>query len=189
MIHFPDRPDLYYTVFKFIESAIYYFVPLVVQVTLYTFISRHLFLSSDRLHRPFTVRDRNGMSLGRCSEAIQTRKGVVKMLIASVIVYFLSYSPNQALLILNLVQPKPFPENWSFLVFSMIAGYANSAANPILYSIFSQNFRQCFREILCRWCCRKKQERRPLRTGSAPSACNTAQHWRHTSLLSAVTDL
>ena len=189
MILFPDSPDLYYSVFKFTESILYYFVPLTIQLTLYTFISRHLFLGSDRLHRPYTVRDRNGMSMERYSEAIQARKGVVKMLIASVIVYFLSYLPSQILLIWNLVHPTPFHENWSFLVFSMIVGYVNSAANPILYSIFSQNFRECFREILCRRCCRKKPDRRTLRTGSTHNMNHIVRHWRHTSLISAVTDL
>lgn len=189
MILFPDNPGLYHIVFKFIEAIIYYFVPLTIQLTLYFFISRHLFLGSDRLHRPYTVRDRNGMSMERYSEAIQARKGVVKMLIASVLVYFLSYLPNQILLILNLAEPKPFQDNWSFLVFSMIVGYVNSAANPILYSIFSQNFRECFRDILCRKCCRKKPDRRALRTASALHTNPIVRHWRHTSLISAVTDL
>jgi thyrotropin-releasing hormone receptor len=193
MILFPDNPDLYYMLFKITESVIFYFLPLSVQLTLYAFVSKHLFIGSDRLHRTYTVRDRNGTSMERYSEAIQARKGVVKMLMASVIVYFLSYSPNQILLIWNTVRPKTFHENWSFLVFTMIVAYINSAANPILYSIFSQNFRECFRDILCRCCPKQPQRRRTLRTGSTPSTYNTysttSRYWRHTSLASAVTDV
>jgi thyrotropin-releasing hormone receptor len=179
-------------IFKIIESVLFYFLPLSVQLTMYAFITKHLFIGSERLHRTYTVRDRNGMSMERYSEAIQARKGVVKMLMVSVIVYFLSYSPNQVLLIWNTVRPQSFHESWSFLVFTMIVAYINSAANPILYSIFSQNFRECFRDILCR-CYPKRPERRTLRIGSTPSTYNTysttSRYWRHTSLASAVTDV
>ncbi|KAL4227840.1 Chemokine (C-C motif) receptor 2 [Mactra antiquata] len=192
MMEFPDNPKIFYLVFKLIESACFYFLPLSIQLTLYAFVSKHLFIGSDRLHRTYTVRDRNGTSMERYSEAIQARKGVVKMLMASVIVYFLSYSPNQILLVWNVVQPKTFHENWTFLVLTMIIAYVNSAANPILYSIFSQNFRECFRDILCR-CCPKRPERRTLRAGSMPSTYNTysttSRYLRHTSLASAVTDV
>ena len=60
----------------------------------------------------------------------------------SVIVYFLSYSPQQVLLIYDTFKPSQFHENWTVHVFTMIIAYINSAANPILYSIFSQNFRK-----------------------------------------------
>lgn len=66
------------------------------------------------------------------------------MLIMSVIVYFLSYSPQQVLLIYDTFKPSQFHENWTVHVFTMIIAYINSAANPILYSIFSQNFRKNF---------------------------------------------
>lgn len=192
VIMFPDNPTFYYMLYKFIESVLFYFLPLTIQLTLYAFVSRHLFVGTDRLHRTYTVRDRNGTSMERYSEAIQARKGVVKMLMASVVVYFLSYSPNQVLLIWNIALPKSFHENWSFHVFTMVIAYINSAANPILYSIFSQNFRECFRDMLCR-CCPKRPERRTLRSGSAPSTYNTysttSRYWRHTSLASAVTDV
>lgn len=192
MILFPDNPDFYYLLFKAVESVAFYFIPLTIQLTLYAFVSKHLFIGSDRLHRPYIRRDPNGSSMERYSEAIQARKGVVKMLMVSVIVYFLSYSPNQVLLVWNIIRPKSFHENWSFLVFTMVVAYVNSAANPILYSIFSQNFRECFRDILCR-CCFKRPDQRTLRTGSNPSTYNTysavSRYWRHTSLASAVTEV
>ncbi len=70
------------------------------------------------------------------------------MLIASVLVYFLSYAPTQVPLFYNLFSSVPFSNNWSFLVFIMVCGYVNSAANPILYIIFSQKFRHKFFYIL-----------------------------------------
>ena len=192
MIRFPDDPDFYFSLFKGIESVLFYFLPLAIQLTLYAFVSKHLFIGSDRLHRTYTIREPNGSSMERYSEAIQARKGVVKMLIVSVIVYFISYSPSQVLLVWSTFTSGTFHENWSFTVFTNIVAYLNSAANPILYSIFSQNFRECFRGALCR-CCPKRPERRTLRTGSTPSTYNTystvSRYWRHTSLGSAITEV
>jgi hypothetical protein len=98
----------------------------------------------------------DGHTRERDSDAIKARKGVVKMLIATVVVYFLSYAPVQVPLFYNIASPTPFKQNWSFVVLVMTLGYVNSAANPILYSIFSRNFRLKFAQVLCR-CCRKKQ--------------------------------
>jgi hypothetical protein len=89
------------------------------------------------------------LSVFRSSEALQARKGVVKMLIVSVVVYFISYSPKQILLIYDTVHPSDFHENWTVHVFTMIVCYINSAANPVLYSIFSQNFRKNFKVVHC----------------------------------------
>ncbi|KAL3866097.1 hypothetical protein ACJMK2_043433 [Sinanodonta woodiana] len=193
VIMFPHNPDLYFMIFKLIESIAFYFVPLAVQLTMYAVVSRHLFTGSAHLHRTYTIRNHNGISMERLSEAIQARKGVVKMLMVSVVVYFLSYSPNQVLLIINFIRPQNFHENWTFLVFTMIIAYVNSAANPILYSIFSQNFRECFRSIMC-VCCSKTPERQTLRYGSNHNTYNTtstvtSRYWRHTSLASAVTEV
>ena len=117
MILFPDNPDFYNLIFKVLEATAFYFMPLTIQLTLYAFVSKHQFVGSDRLHRPYTVRDPNGSSMKRYSEAIQARKGVVKMLMSSVIVYFLSYSPNEDLYVWNIVRPKTFNKNLSFLSF------------------------------------------------------------------------
>lgn len=84
----------YVSIFKFTESAMFYFGPLVLQLVCYIVIGRRLFVGVDKLHRNFNVRctpDRRQ----RTHEAIRARKGVVKMLIASVVIYFLSYSPHQ----------------------------------------------------------------------------------------------
>jgi len=81
---------------------------------------------------------------------MRARKGVVKMLIASVLVYFLSFAPSQIPLFYDIVSQVPFKVNWAYLVLVMTLGYVNSAANPILYSVFSQNYRLRFDRLLCR---------------------------------------
>lgn len=120
----------------------------VLKVVLYCIIGRRLFIGTADLHRKLRVADGGS---GKDSEAIRTRKGVVKMLIASVVVYFVSYAPAQLPLFYNFVSATPFRVNWSFLVFLMTLSYANSAANPVLYAAFSQNFRRRFERLLCPW--------------------------------------
>jgi thyrotropin-releasing hormone receptor len=130
-------------------------------------------MGTEGLHRKQTVQDENGGHREKDSDAIKARKGVVKMLIASVIVYFLSYAPLQVPLFYDLISVKPFKHNWSFLVLILTLGYVNSAANPILYSIFSQNFRRQFHRVLC-CCVSKGQDPRYMRTAS-----NTRDNNRH----------
>ncbi|KFM68995.1 Neuropeptide receptor 15, partial [Stegodyphus mimosarum] len=87
--------------------------------------------------------------------AMKARRGVIKMLVAGVTVYFVSFSPHQVLLFYNTFSSTLFKETWSFLIFVNIMAYASSACNPLLYSIFSQKFRKKFRSLLS--CCKKKQ--------------------------------
>ena len=183
LIIFPDPHLRHFLIFKLLESAFFYFVPLVVQVALYAVVARRLFASMEELHTRFQMRSgdsssaalnggggelRNGGWSGggggggggggsergsdRAVETIRARKGVVKMLVASVVVYTVSYSPHQAHLLYNTFSPAPLPESWNFFVFVMVMTHINSAANPVLYSIFSQNFRRNFKRCLCYIC-------------------------------------
>ena len=139
-----EEHKVYQTIYKYIEFFIYYLVPLIIQVVCYVVIGKHLFAGSSILHRKQTVTTRDGILRHKTSDAIKQRKGVVKMLIASVIIYFLSYSPHQMLLIYNTFTETSFNKTWVFLVLVTAMGYVNSAANPVLYCIFSQNFRKKF---------------------------------------------
>ncbi|XP_023226779.1 neuropeptide receptor 15-like [Centruroides sculpturatus] len=118
------------------------FTPFFLQVTLYVRIGRKLF-------RPEALRSIEP-SIGKENYAgtMKARRGVVKMLIAGVTVYFVSFSPHQILLVYNTFSKTKFQENWSFLIFVNIMAYASSACNPLLYSIFCQKFRQKFRSVL-----------------------------------------
>ncbi len=134
------------------------------QVCLYSIVCRRLFLSTENLHRKKTVQDDSGTKKEKDSDAIRARKGVVKMLIASVAVYTFSYAPIQIPLIF-MIADATFKNNWSVLVLFLTLGYVNSAANPALYSIFSQNFRRKFHSLLC-CLCTKGQEQGYTRTTS-----------------------
>jgi len=136
------------------------------------------------------------------SDVIRTRKGVVKMLIASVSVYVISYAPTQMRLFYNLISATPFRANWTFLVLLMTLSYVNSAANPVLYSVFSHNFRHLFRRLLCVACLRRRQdgaldavtvvsERRPTTQRSTARSVETfrmTQHHGASPLLDDIVD-
>ncbi|KAL8578004.1 hypothetical protein ACOMHN_048780 [Nucella lapillus] len=179
VIVFPDPHLRHFLIFKLLESAFFYFVPLIVQVILYSVVIRRLYSSMEELHTRFQMRtgesastnplngggERNGGCGGgggggggeergndRAVETIRARKGVVKMLVTSVIIYTISYSPHQVHLLYNTFSPTPLHQSWTFFVFVMVMTHINSAANPVLYSIFSQNFRRNFKRFLCYIC-------------------------------------
>ncbi|XP_063431121.1 neuropeptide receptor 15-like [Mytilus trossulus] len=145
-------------IFKFLEFTFYYFIPVCIQIVLYAIIGRRLYASTDELHTKFQMRKELNRKTDRAAETIKARKGVVKMLVASVIVYTLCYAPPQILLFYNTLSKTRFHETWSFQVFVNIIAYVNSAANPVLYSIFSQNFRRNFKRCLFCMCIKYKHE-------------------------------
>ncbi|XP_076465346.1 neuropeptide receptor 15-like [Babylonia areolata] len=148
------------------ESLLFYFLPMITQVVLYAAVCRRLFASMEDLQCRFQQTgppgsaDSSNIPLHghrdqHAAETIRARKGVVKMLVASVAVYVVSYSP---------LQPPPQPQSWTFFVFVMVLTHLNSAANPVLYAIFSQNFRRNFKRCLCFLCfSRYQRSRRHLR--------------------------
>ncbi|XP_013389357.1 neuropeptide receptor 15 [Lingula anatina] len=136
------------SIFKYAEFGFLFLVPMIAQLVLYTIIGKRLFLNSATLHhKPVSTRD--GSEKPNTHVAVKARRGVVKMLIACVIVYFICYSPIQVLLFYNTFASVPFHFTWSFRVFVISMGYINSAVNPILYSIFSQKFRRRLKALVC----------------------------------------
>ena len=138
-------------IYRYIEAAVFYFTPIMIQIVLYSITARRLFYSnkqlSTKLGSKYRVGD-TGRKRDNASDTIRARRGVVKMLVASVILYFISYSPVQAHLIYSTFASSSFMESWEFFSFTLILTHINSAANPILYGIFSQNFRRHFRRCL-----------------------------------------
>lgn len=147
-IVFPDDHIRYFLVFKYLELLFFYLFPMVIQISCYVVIGRRLFVGVEKLHGSKLLKRDEGEVEEKSSRAIRARKGVVKMLIACVLVYFLSYSPLQVMLLYNTFAPAPFHETWSFLVFVTTLAYINSAANPIIYCVFSENFRRKFSRLI-----------------------------------------
>ncbi|GFR96503.1 neuropeptide receptor 15-like [Elysia marginata] len=159
-----------FMVYKFTEAAFFYFIPMLLQIVLYSIIAKRLFASNAALNgrisaphpskTPLFAPQAAHRKKSPASDTIRARKGVVKMLISSVLLYCLSYSPLQARLIYKSFiaspgNPPNFFDSMEFFVFVMVVTHINSAANPVLYAIFSQNFRRNFQRSLCCACCRR----------------------------------
>lgn len=149
-----SQHEIYNRIFKYTESVLFYLGPLVIQVVCYTVIGKRLFVGVEKLHRNSggisSATRPNGRGPRVLNEAIRARKGVVKMLMASVAIYFFSYSPHQILLIYNTFSSAGFDKTRVFHVLTITLGYINSAANPVLYCVFSDNFRSKFKLIFHR---------------------------------------
>ncbi|KAH3730635.1 hypothetical protein DPMN_056625 [Dreissena polymorpha] len=144
---FPNDHRRFFLAFKYTESVLFYFTPLIIQIVCYIIIGKHLFIGIHELHGQNLRHSPGNPHSVKCSETITARRGVIKMLIVSVLLYFVSYSPHQGLLFYNTFSPSPFYQNWGFLVGVTVLAYLNSAGNPIIYCIFSERYRNKFKSI------------------------------------------
>ena len=83
-------------------------------------------------------------------KAHQTTKKAITMLVTVVVVFALCWLPFQA----REIMISYFPDFISYIPFKVDIflpwiGFTNSAINPCLYVIFSENYRREFRRILC----------------------------------------
>lgn len=144
---FPYEHKKMFIVFKYTESLLFYFIPLIVQIVCYIIIGKHLFVGIKELNVQNIRQSPGNPHSVKCSDTISARRGVIKMLIVSVLLYFISYSPHQILLLYNTFSPSPFHQNWGFLVGVTVLAYLNSAGNPIIYCVFSERYRRKFKSI------------------------------------------
>ncbi len=82
-----------------------------------------------------------------------TSRRATVMLITVVVIFALSWFPFQALEMIRVFNPQLLYEHAIPMEVHFVIpwfGYCNSAINPILYAIFSENYRKEFYRILCR---------------------------------------
>jgi len=102
-------------------------------------------LYSVMLHRLWTQRPG-----GRASaESIKNKKRVIKLVLAVVIMFALSWFPIQIILVLrSLKLYSNTPVSVAFQIISHILAYSNSCVNPILYAFLSEPFRRGFCAVI-----------------------------------------
>ena len=160
LLGLPKEHTFYRYAYKYTEFVLFYLGPILVQVYLYSVISKQLFIGNERLHRQSACRHTPHRQPDDHPDTIRSRKGVIKMLITCVIIYVISFTPIQVQLIYDSVSSKRLEASFAFIVFVMTMGYINSAANPILYCIFSHNFRRKYRKTLsCNSCSSSDSDR------------------------------
>ncbi|XP_020282937.1 neuropeptides capa receptor-like [Pseudomyrmex gracilis] len=103
---------------------------------------------------------------------IESRKSVIRMLSAVVVMFFLCWAPFHAQRLLY-IYAQDFSHyvdlnEWLY-IFSGCLYYFNSTVNPILYNLMSMKYRKAFRRTLCR---RNKKPANRLSNKELNKACN-----------------
>lgn len=135
--------DQFWPAFFFISTvAIFFFLPLIILVILYTFIAKTLMTNPNIIAPP---------KLGHQAQSLlKYRKQVVLMLGTVVVAFFICLLPFRALTLWIIIVPSEnvrkigLEAYYNLLYFCRIMLYLNSAINPILYNIMSSKFRNGF---------------------------------------------
>nr|XP_003467845.3 thyrotropin-releasing hormone receptor-like [Cavia porcellus] len=156
--------SLYLPVY-FLDFVFFYALPLGLATVLYALIARVLFTrplppghsgltGSD--HQMGPAHHASFSSKGR-KDALNSRKQVIKMLAVVLVLFAVLWLPYHALVVANSFLQPPYLD-FGFLLFCRLCIYLNSAANPIVYALMSQRFRNAFHRLFQ---CRLAQPKRP----------------------------
>ncbi|XP_028262437.1 neuromedin-U receptor 2 [Parambassis ranga] len=146
------KPLWIYNMVMQITTVCFYFVPMMVISMLYLVMGLHL----------GRERRRSGKNLGKncCSNTRRKmsaengrRRQVIKMLSIVVAVFGVCWAPFhiERLLWSSVSQWTDLMHNiYQYVhILSGVFFYLSSAVNPIIYSLLSTRFRECFRELVC----------------------------------------
>ena len=64
----------FFIIFKYTEFVLFYLAPMIIQITCYVIIGRHLFAGTEHLHRKQVIINQDGVQRERTSVAIKARK-------------------------------------------------------------------------------------------------------------------
>lgn len=135
--------DSFWPMLFFVGSIVLFFVvPLVVLIILYTVIAQHL------MNNPGIT------SHGNRSNVLKYRKQVILMLGAVVASFFVCLLPFRALTLWIIIMPAEtimslgLDGYYMLIYFCRVMLYLNSAMNPILYNLMSSKFREGFLRLL-----------------------------------------
>ncbi|KDR21336.1 Thyrotropin-releasing hormone receptor, partial [Zootermopsis nevadensis] len=145
------QADTFWTAFFFILSIVIFFVvPFVILLVLYTIIARHLMTHTGIIAPPCRY---GSYTSGTQHTALRYRKQVVVMLGTVVLSFFLCLMPFRAFTLWIIVAPEEavfsldIEEYYNLLYFCRVMTYINSAINPILYNVMSSKFRDGFTRL------------------------------------------
>ena len=134
--------------FTIVLFVVFYAVPLLTMSVLYSFI----------IHKLWVRKMPGNQSVENQLRASKSKKKVLKMLLAVVILFALCWLPVYISQFISFFARETFrcgpPASLLFMGFFL--GHGNSAISPTIYVIFNENFRKGFRNVLlCR--CRRNR--------------------------------
>lgn len=94
-----------------------------------------------------------------CSRAVRSRRRVIRLLVAVVISFAVCVLPHHIRILLHFWKVPMYDYERILSPVSFLILYLNSALNPILYALFSANFRKSFKESIP---CRRKRRHIPF---------------------------
>lgn len=159
--------------------VIFFVIPLLILIVLYTVIARHLMANPT-------------ISRGPSNNLLKYRKQVVLMLGTVVLCFFLCLLPFRALTLWIIIAPPKMIVSlgiegyYSLLYICRVMLYLNSAINPILYNLMSTKFREAFLKLCGLGLTRRKKKKTSERTGtyttgSTNCSSNHSDFWRRHS--------
>ncbi|XP_045149538.1 thyrotropin-releasing hormone receptor-like [Echinops telfairi] len=156
-----------------LDFAVFFVTPLLVAAVLYARIGKLLFRST-LSHLPSPEGNEEGQPTqdqgvtSRCPQpkgVLSSRKLVTRMLVVVVVLFAVLWTPYRTLVLVNSLVARPLLDPW-LLLFCRTCVYANSAINPVVYSLLSRKFRAAFGR-LCR-CGPRGPRGRPRRAAAPP---------------------
>ncbi|XP_029055578.1 growth hormone secretagogue receptor type 1 isoform X2 [Osmia bicornis bicornis] len=159
---------------------VFFVIPLLILVILYTVIARHLMTNPT-------------ISRGSSNNLLKYRKQVMLMLGTVVLCFFLCLLPFRAFTLWILIVPPKMITDlgiegyFTLLYFCRVMLYLNSAINPILYNLMSTKFREGFLRLCGLGPTRRKKKKTSgdktgtYTTGSTNCSSNHSDFWRRHS--------
>ncbi|XP_076175863.1 neuropeptides capa receptor isoform X2 [Ptiloglossa arizonensis] len=143
-----------------LSSIIFFFIPMLVILVVYTRMGLRIWNSTrDTLNSVV-----HGTIHGN-SRQIQSRKSVIRMLSAVVILFFFCWAPfhAQRLFYVYAQESDYYPDlnEWLYILSGCLY-YFSTTVNPILYNVMSMKYRNAFRQTIC--CTTRKMGRRSWTT-------------------------
>ncbi|KAK3585745.1 hypothetical protein CHS0354_020321, partial [Potamilus streckersoni] len=150
-------PDKYYETMSYIfqlSTFVFFVFPMTVITVLYVLIALEL--------RKATLQRASSGDTGKSASPnvpAQSRKAVLRMLIAVVVAFFVCWAPFHAQRLFTIYNRHWTPfllELQSTLFYvSGVLYFVSSTVNPIFYNLMSRRYREAFKDVICK--CRRKR--------------------------------
>lgn len=138
-----------------LSTVVFFLIPMLVILVVYTRMGLRVADSSRKTISAVTQGTVHGES-----RKIQSRKSVLRMLSAVVIMFFVCWAPfhAQRLLYVHAQETDYYPDlnEWLYILSGCLY-YFSTTVNPILYNVMSSRYRREFKRIVC---CRPRLPRR-----------------------------